>query len=71
MTTPTDVVEPLEADETVVFVTEEDLRHGTDVALAELQMTYEQLEAHARDDDFPSHKARLTWFMIAPRVENC
>jgi len=57
--------------ENVVFVTEEDLKHGTDVALAELQMSYEELETCARDDDFPSHKARLTWFMIAPQIENC
>ncbi|MCQ3809449.1 MAG: hypothetical protein KTV68_02730 [Acidimicrobiia bacterium] len=58
-------------DEAVVFVTEEDLRQGTDLALAELQMTFKELEACARDDDFPSHKARLTWFMIAPEIENC
>ncbi|MCY3963149.1 MAG: hypothetical protein OXG34_16025 [bacterium] len=69
MSTPTDLVAP--GDESVVFVTEEDLRQGTDLALAELQMSYEELEACARDDDFPSHKARLTWFMIAPQIENC
>ena len=71
MSTPTDIAEPVDTDDAVVFVTEEDLQHGTDLALAELQMTYEELEACARDDEFPSHKARLAWFMIAPRVENC
>ena len=70
MSTPTDVAVSVEDDE-VVFVTEEDLQLGTEVALAELQMTYEELEACAKGDEFPSHKARLAWFMIAPRVENC
>ncbi|MCY3967070.1 MAG: hypothetical protein OXF21_00675 [bacterium] len=69
MSTPAELVVP--EHEAVVFVTEEDLQKGIDLALSELQMSYEELEVCAKDDDFPSHKARLTWFMIAPQIETC
>ena len=63
--------EPAEDDNTVIYLTEEDIRRGDELALEEIGMTYEELEACAEADEFPTHKARLTWFLLAPRVENC
>lgn len=63
--------ELVEDDDTVIYLTEEDVRRGDELALEEIGMTYEELEACAKADEFPTHKARLTWFLVAPRVENC
>lgn len=55
----------------VEFASDGDVRAGVDSALAELGLTYEQLEAEARAEQFSSERARLTWFMISPDVEYC
>lgn len=60
-----------EDDDTVIYLTDEDIRRGDELALKEIGMTYKELEACAQADEFPTHKARLTWFLLAPRVENC
>lgn len=55
----------------VEFASDDDVRAGIERALAELGLTYEQLETQAKDGQFSSERARLTWFMISPDVEHC
>lgn len=55
----------------VEFASDDDVRAGIERALAELGLTYEQLETQAKEDQFSSERARLTWFMISPDVEHC
>lgn len=55
----------------VEFASDDDVRAGVERALADLGLTYEQLEAQARAGEFSSERARLTWFMISPDVEHC
>lgn len=55
----------------VEFASDDDVRAGVERALAELGLTFEQLEAQARAGKFASERARLTWFMISPDVEHC
>ncbi len=55
----------------VEFATDDDVRGGVERALTELGLTYEELEAQAKDGQFSSERARLTWFMISPDVEHC
>lgn len=63
--------ESADDNDTVIYLTDEDIRRGDELALEEIGMTYEELEACAQADEFPTHKARLTWFLLAPSVENC
>lgn len=55
----------------VEFASVDDVRAGVERALAELGLTYEELEAQAKAGQFSSERARLTWFMISPDVEHC
>jgi hypothetical protein len=55
----------------VEFASDDDVRAGIERALANLGLTYEELEAQAKEGQFASERARLTWFMISPDVEHC
>jgi hypothetical protein len=55
----------------VEFASDDDVRAGVERALEELGLTYEELEAQAKEGEFSSERARLTWFMISPDVEHC
>lgn len=55
----------------VEIASDDDVRAGVTRALAELGLTYNELEAQAREGSFSSERARLTWFMISPDVEHC
>ncbi|MGK2958981.1 MAG: hypothetical protein ACSLFB_11410 [Acidimicrobiales bacterium] len=55
----------------VEFASDDDVQAGVERSLAELGMTYEELEAQAKEGEFASERARLTWFMISPDVEHC
>ena len=47
--------------------TEEQMSEGIQRALKRLDLTFEQLEAQARENKFSSEEARLVWFAISPR----
>lgn len=48
------------------IATEADVVAMTARVLDEIGLTYEQLEAQARDGDFTSEQARRAWFAISP-----
>jgi hypothetical protein len=57
----------LSAYEDVEAASDEEFDAGVHAALERLGLTYEELAAMADDDAFPSERARLLWFVIAPR----
>jgi hypothetical protein len=50
----------------VEVVTSDDLDAGIATALEGIGLTFEELEHCAERHAFPSERARLIWFMIAP-----
>lgn len=60
-----------EDQDDVEFASDDDVRAGVERALADLGLTYDELEAQAQEGRFVSERARLTWFMISPDVEHC
>jgi hypothetical protein len=60
-----------ENQDVVEFASDDDVRAGIARALGELGLTYDELEAQAKEGRFSSERARLTWFMISPDVEHC
>jgi hypothetical protein len=57
----------LPAYDDVESATGDELDAGIRAALERLGLSYEQLAEMAANDDFPSERARLLWFVIAPR----
>jgi hypothetical protein len=56
-------------DETVIVVSEEEFRADAQRALAELGLTYAELEAQARNRDFTSARAHALWVSIGGTVD--
>jgi hypothetical protein len=56
-------------DETVIVVTEEEFRVAAQQALAELGLTYAELEDQAGRRDFTSAQAHALWVSIGGTVD--
>lgn len=56
-------------DETVIVVSAEEFREAARQALAELGLTYAELEQQARDRDFSSAAAHALWVSIGGTVD--
>lgn len=56
-------------DETVIVVTAEEFRASAEHALAELGLTYAELEEQARERDFTSARAHALWVSIGGTVD--
>lgn len=51
-------------EEDVTIVTKEQIDEGVQVALEKLGLTFQELHDQAREGNFVSERARLTWFAI-------
>lgn len=56
-------------DETVIIVSEEEFRESARRALANLGLTYAELEDQARSRDFSSAQAHALWVSIGGTVD--
>lgn len=56
-------------DDTVIIVTEEEFREAAHHALADLGLTYAELEEQARTRDFSSPDAHALWVSIGGTVD--